>query len=108
MAMPIAEPTLAPNSHEPFRSTLVPAERDEKRDQLFGRRDVMDAWQSQVQWVRQLVAPPLFDSDADVAAVTRIRASEITLARLSRTPGRVVISLTDDLAEQIKRVAEAG
>lgn len=106
--MPTAEPTLASSDRGLFRSVQVPAERDENRDRLFGWRGITHAWESQVQWVRQLVAPPLSGMDADVAAVTRIRATEITLAKLSRTPGRVVISLTDEQAEQIKRTAEAG
>lgn len=106
--MSTAEPTLAPCDRGLFRSVRAPAERDENHARLFGWRGFTPAWESQVQWVRQLVAPPLSGTDADVAAVTRIRATEITLAKLSRTPGRVVISVTDEQAEQIKRTAEAG
>jgi len=106
--MPTPEPTLTPSDRGLFHSVRVPAERDENRERLFGWRGFTHAWESQFQWVRKLVAPPLSSADVDVAAVTRIRASEITLAKLSRTPGRVVISLTDEQAEQIKRIAEAG
>ena len=86
----------------------LPTEADGS-GQWFGRRYSLlkDAWNTQSKVVRMLLAPPLSPvEDADVAAVTKIKHDEVTLARISRNPGRVVISLTDAQAEQIKRVVE--
>jgi hypothetical protein len=106
MAMPTAETTPAFTDRGLFRSAGLPAESIERSDRLFGWRGLTKAWQSQNFSVRRLLAPPLSATDADVAAVTKIRHDEVTLARVSRTPGRVVISLSDEQAEQIKRITE--
>ncbi len=104
--MPTAETT--PRSL--FGPVAPPAEHSEKSERPLGRQVFTGGrWLSQKRWVRRLMAPPLrADEDADVAAVavTKIKADEITLAKVSRTPGRVVIPLTDEQAEQIKRISQ--
>lgn len=105
--MPYAESTLQPTEQGLSRPSQLPVEPDESGDRLFGRRNFRAGWLSQNSWVRRLLAPPLSGSDdADVAAVTKIKANEITLDRMSRTPGRVIIPLTDQQAEQIKRISQ--
>ena len=104
--MRTAETTPAFTDRVSFGSVGLPAESTERDDGLFGWRGLSKAWQSQTLSVRRLLAPPLSAKDADVAAVTKIKQDEVTLARVSRTPGRVVIALSDEQAQQIKRVTE--
>ena len=103
--MPTAETT--PRSL--FRPVPPQAERSEKSERPLGRQIFTGRWLSQRMWVRRLMTPPLTaEKDADVAAVsvTTISPEEITLAKVSRTPGRVIVPLTDEQAEQIKRITQ--
>lgn len=106
--MAIAEKTLGRPGQNAVWPVGLPTEADES-GRWFGRRYSLlkYVWNTQSKVAQKMLAPPLSPAeDVDVAAVTKIKHDEVTLARISRTPGRVVISLTDAQAEQIKRVVE--
>jgi hypothetical protein len=104
--LPTVETTSVSKSRALFTAGTLSVERSERGEAVLGGQIFNDFWQSQKGWVRRLMAPPLTPAkDADVAAVTRIRVEEISLTRLSRTPGRKVIPLTDAQAKEIKRLA---
>lgn len=104
--MPPAETTQAFSGPNAFTAPPESTERSERNKRARTRQTFSNVWQSQKDWVRLLITPPLTVKDGDVAAVTKIKVEEISLRRLSRTPGRVVISVTDEQAAEIKRMAQ--
>lgn len=67
---------------------------------LFGSRNAeTGAWYLQNAWLRTAVASP-------DRGETILRHDEVTLKEISLTSGRVVIALSDEQAEQAKRIAE--
>lgn len=68
---------------------------------IFGRRRVeSNFWQPQDRWLSQILAPPQSEEQEE-AGPTLLASSEVSMERVSLTPGLAVIELTDDEAQQI-------
>jgi hypothetical protein len=66
--------------------------------ELFGRRNARsNAWYLETAWMRAAISAPEQDE-------TIIRHDEVTLKAVSMAAGRVKVALTDEMAEQVKRI----
>ena len=84
-------------STQPLPGTGVIAEPGEVGVDLFGSRQQTNAWQSQTPWVSKLLAPPAI---AEVPP-TVLSSGEVSLEKVSLTPGPVVLEVSDAEAKHI-------
>ena len=78
------------------------AEPGESSAQFFGRRGpVSNRWQPQDRWLLLMLLPPLKDAEEEFSPETLLGSDEVSLEKVSLTPGPAVIEITDEQAQQI-------